>query len=312
MTQLHHISMKEIREDFFFCFHTELDDSLLCESIQRSGIRLPLILEERNDGFRILSGFRRWMAAKTLQFESVPAEIIKSSHLPVSFIKVIHEQRVQGKFNLVEKARILFIASQLNIDIDPMLTSLDLAEQSKQVPAITHLLSYPEPVLAYIEQYDVSLKKSRMFGGITDPTLKSIVHLAADLQIRSVELAQILKGMKEIARRNSESVESIYEQMIQSISGREELNRNQKMEILKDWIQVQRYPRLSEWNEKIQSTYTALQLPAFAKMSWDQSLENPGVRLNVSLHSEEDVEKLGVSLSDPKKRSLWKKLFDFL
>ncbi|HTT13169.1 MAG TPA: ParB N-terminal domain-containing protein [Burkholderiaceae bacterium] len=55
-----------------------LDD--LVDSIRRYGVLRPVLLRPTPDGYVIVHGERRWLAARKLRLEVIPAYLVENEH----------------------------------------------------------------------------------------------------------------------------------------------------------------------------------------------------------------------------------------
>ena len=120
--------------------------SELVESIRQHGILQPLIVRELPDGFQLVVGERRLIAAKKAGFETVPCRVLELEERQV-FEVAIEENLKRKDLNVLEKAQafkeylerfgstIEELAKQLSLDrstVSNMLRLLDLAEPVQQ------------------------------------------------------------------------------------------------------------------------------------------------------------------------------------
>ena len=73
------IPIKEILQDFFFCFTSNRDISKLEHSIRVSGIRTPVHVRLMNTHYQLISGFSRVRAASGLDVKKIPAILIDNN-----------------------------------------------------------------------------------------------------------------------------------------------------------------------------------------------------------------------------------------
>ena len=111
-----YLKIKEIREDFFFCFTTLNHPHHMENSIRLSGIQTPLRVISGDSGFQLLSGFKRFVAAKKIGLKQIPVSIVPDSAVIDAFHQTVAEQLTTVRaFTLIEKSRILNILEKLGV-----------------------------------------------------------------------------------------------------------------------------------------------------------------------------------------------------
>lgn len=294
LTQL---NIKEIQEDFFFCFTSQIDNSALYESISKSGIRTPIQVCAVTKGYQIVSGFKRVSIARELGLQTLPAEIVDVSDIPGVFIDVLREQASLRPLNLVEKARAVGICDSLGLNkeriIQFVLPVLELPFRKDLFFLLKEIRDYPIIVQKYFEQYNVSLKKISTFSLFLAHDIEAVIKIANQLQMRPVELSEIMVILYEIGRRDSISQEQILNQLyIQPLIEDQEKSRSEKIYQLKLRLKEKRFPKLSAWQHMLEQSKKDLHLPMAAKMNWDSDLEAPGINLSLKLDTSESLNDL--------------------
>ncbi|MBN1779836.1 hypothetical protein JW948_01800 [bacterium] len=310
------IPLKEIREDFFFCFTAQKPDPKLQASIARSGIRTPVQLAWHEGCYRPLSGFKRLGIARSLNMHAVPAEIADAADLVPVFLGVVEEQRAMRELTVVEKARIAGILERLGAGEEAWNTLsvlLELPDRPDLKELLRSIRDYAPAVQTYLEQYGVSLKKARMFSPLSDEEQEHFIRLAVTLQIRPVELTGIITLLYEIGQREQSPLNRIMEQLgLFRISEDPDLTRNVKTDRIKKAIRERRYPRIGQWQSALHEAGKSMQLPDHAQIEWDDRLEAPGVILKAHIQSREDLTSLQEWLSSESCRKSFDRMLEIV
>jgi len=302
------ISLEEVLRDSFFCFTSVSDIGFLKRSVLESGIRTPLHVLPARKGYRLLSGFKRFGAAVELGLERIPAAV-HSEKAPLErlFREVLLEHLTCETLSIVEKARVLRILDRLCVPWESMKTDflpiLDLPKRSEIIEEVKDVLRFSSTVQDYIERYGLSLKQTKMFTGLSVHQEELFVSLGMNLQIRSVELSEIISIFRDIFGKEKIPVEQVYDDLgIDALLENTELSRNEKILRIKKELQKRRYPRLGSWNENLERLKREMKLPERVRLSWDRSLEVQGFVLRAEIRSAGDVEKIAVCLSSEENR----------
>jgi ParB family chromosome partitioning protein len=86
---------------------SSIDDSAideLAESIKRHGVIQPIVVRPSGDGYQIVVGERRWLAAKRAGLESIPARIVSASDEDMMVLALV-ENMQREDLNPMEQAR---------------------------------------------------------------------------------------------------------------------------------------------------------------------------------------------------------------
>jgi len=289
--KINEIPLKKIERDLFFRFSSPLPLEALKRSVRESGITNPLFLVPSNSGYRIVAGFNRFRVAEELKMKSVPAWIF-SDRVPLerSFYMAVLEHLVCRNLNMVEKARIVRILKRIGCSEEYMkeffLPLLDIPENRVVIEEIENILSYPDSVQNYIERYNLSLKMSRMFKEMSSEEQELFIEIADLLQIRGVELSEIVTMCSEVSKREGISVQRVVADLsLLKICRCDEMNRQEKIDTIKRGLKERRFPNLFKWNEQLNKLRKGMTLPHNVELSWDSQMERPGVELKLRLVS---------------------------
>jgi len=88
-------------------------------SIRASGLRLPIEVYETEDGFALLSGYRRLLAVRELhdiydepQYKKIKAIVRPKADIATSFSAMVEENEIRANLSHYERGRIAVIAAQ--------------------------------------------------------------------------------------------------------------------------------------------------------------------------------------------------------
>lgn len=164
-----------------------LDD--LADSIATHGILQPITVRRLQSGYyQIISGERRWRAARQAGLREVPVIIIEADDRKVTELALI-ENLQREDLNAMEEA-----AGYRKLMAEFGLTQEECAERvGKSRSAVANalrLLNLPEPIQAMVEDGRLSAGHARCLVSVTDPTLQqSIAEKVAgeELSVRQTE-----------------------------------------------------------------------------------------------------------------------------
>ncbi|MGE5615055.1 MAG: ParB/RepB/Spo0J family partition protein [Bacillota bacterium] len=167
------------------------DDKLkqLAESIKKHGIIQPLIVQREGDTYKIVTGERRWRAARMAGFQTVPVIIRELSGREVMEVALI-ENIQREDLNPIEEAE----AYKKLIDDYGMTQEEISATVGKSRPAVANslrLLSLGKGIKNMIVSGDISSGHARALISIEDPELQlkaAKIIIEKGLNVRDTEL----------------------------------------------------------------------------------------------------------------------------
>ena len=177
-------------------FDAEALDSLT-DSIATHGILQPITVRRLPSGYyQIISGERRWRAARQAGLHEVPVLIVEADDRKVMELSLI-ENLQREDLNPMEEA-----AGYQKLMNDFGLTQEECAERvGKSRPAVANalrLLNLPEPIQAMVEDGRLSAGHARALVSVTDPAIQQKIaeKVAGDeLSVRQTE--QLVKQLTQ-------------------------------------------------------------------------------------------------------------------
>jgi hypothetical protein len=304
---------KEILPDFFFRFTSDANDadlSRLKASIRVSGIRTPLWVLRSGDGFTLCSGFRRFLAAGELGLETVPVQIPPGGKpSPEWLYGVLAEHISIQPLTLVEKARVLRLVqilvpgAETENGTGPFLDLLEIPRTPAAQVELLGVLDLHADASGYIEKHGMPIRSAKRFFLFSKEAQGWLAGIGLGLSIRPVELFEIGSSLRDISMRGNRTLsEEILALGLEGLLNDAQKNRNQKIESLKSILACKRQPMRTSLNEKLEGLEKNAGTPAGVRLTWDHSLETPGVRLEADIRDKGALERLAVWIADPSKR----------
>jgi ParB family transcriptional regulator, chromosome partitioning protein len=171
----------------------ELDE--LTQSIKANGIVQPIVVRQKEDGFQIVAGERRWRAAQKADLKKIPAvirEVSDDKLLEIALIENIQRQEL----NPIEEAK----AYQKLIE-EVGLTQEKVANQvGKTRTFVTNylrLLRLPEKFLRFVEENKISVGHARAL--IMLENSEAQIKLAENIISMSLSVRETEKAVRRIS-----------------------------------------------------------------------------------------------------------------
>lgn len=290
------------KRDETFRFTDEENYSRLQKSISQVGIIHPLMVQKKRDTYGIISGFKRFQIAKALNLSQVPVRILDEKISPeLTFeIALLSHSR---EYRLLEKVRALLILKKLRIPrpriVQYYLPLLDLPANKYYLESYLEILNFSSSTLDYLSRRQLSLKQIQMFKGLSPHEQNLLVDVAEEFRLRGLELENIIADLREISRRDNQSVYKIFKEMNWSQFLQGDTNsRGNRLSQLKKLIKEKRYPELMKINQELKIIKKGLKISCPHYLSWDESLERPGLKLLLNITTPEKIQGLIKDLSN--------------
>lgn len=167
---------------------TALDE--LAASIAARGVIQPVIVRPLGDGrYQLVAGERRWRASQRARLHEIPALVRDLSEREVMALALI-ENLQREDLNPIEEAR----AYQRLAEHEGM-TQADIAKlvdkSRSHVANLQRLLALPDPVIALVEQGELSMGHARALIGVENAV--QLAQAAVDRQVSVRELEKLVR-----------------------------------------------------------------------------------------------------------------------
>ena len=211
----------------------------LRESIERNGIRTPIIVESRGDRFRIVSGWGRWLARP--QAAPLPCFVLPTGlSLEALWDVFLHDN---DTWNVVEVARILRALDQVpglseerivaeKLPLLGMHPSRDLYRRHRDLTLLS-----PE-AQRFLEEENLPLRRTPLFFRLAPDALDLLLRTTRELHLTLNELAEVVELLDEIAQRDGIGAKAVLESALAAGAGKESFRRE---------LRQRRYPELSRY-----------------------------------------------------------------
>lgn len=284
----------------------------LAQSISRAGIRTPLLvqrLEPDGEDVRLVSGWGRFSLRGDLP--TLPTFVLPPD-LPAEEVWDLF-LRDNERWNALEVARVLAALNAL-----PGLESVRIVQE--KLPALglrpalelyrkhLRLLELGERAQAFIENEELSLRRTAVFFKLSAESVEEVVDLAEEHRLTHSELSELLELLDEISHRDDVSVAELIAAAQTAIQGKG--TGGQDKGRLRAYFQSRRFPELHRYRKSLEEYRRAIRSRVPFEIEWDPLLERPGVRLRVDLKDQEALDTLRSDLEQ--NRDLLARFFEIL
>lgn len=195
----------------------------LADSIKEHGVLQPLLVCEKDGGYIIVAGERRWRAARMAGLTEVPVLVRDYDEQTVAEVSLI-ENLQRADLNPIEEA-----AGYRNLIDQFGFTQESAAERvgksRSSVANALRLLALPDPVQALLREGRLSAGHAKVLGGISDENrCIELAKSSADgkMSVRDLEKAAVMaeKPKKQVLAKVRESFYDEFEIAVKGEMGR--------------------------------------------------------------------------------------------
>ena len=304
----------------------------LQNSLEQNGIQFPLLVQAiQHSKYRLVDGFKRfsWLTTDTRVFAQekqetlLPCFILPES-LPeqeTSRIRLETLPTSSKNFSGVYVSRVIKMLQESGYSKEEIAVQVLPRLGQKSSERLVHKLLDLHEILLRVE-----LPESMLRLGCEDvlPLLKfsqsalpDVVALFGRLEVSGKKWRNLLQLLDEVSRLRKISVSDVlYLPEILKIIGRSSLQSPIRYRLLKQQLEIWRFPELSDLQRKFNQGRKSLKLARLITLESDPYFENDDLTLTLKIRSVEELrghlESLRNSENSEKVEVLWKDLFALL
>ena len=179
---------------------------ILADSIRENGILQPIFVRSENDGYQVITGGRRLMAAKVAGLTRIPCIIMDADDPQAGLFTIIENtQRSEiSFFDCAEILNILINKAQMNIEYVSKKTGLPVTEIYKKLS----LLSLPEDIKNSLIKNNLSEKHALLLLQIkNNEQKKRALNNIIEKNLTAQQTENLIKNMMFPKINNHDSVD---------------------------------------------------------------------------------------------------------
>lgn len=162
------IKISDIKPNPFQPRKTFSTDSLqeLASTIQTHGVIQPIVVKKTEEGYTLVSGERRWRAAKLAGFQKIPVVIKNYSESEMMEIAIIENLQREDLNPIEEALAYQQLMEKSSLKMGEL--AQKLGKHRSTIANLVRLLSFPSPVLTLIKDGKLSEGQARPLLSLTD------------------------------------------------------------------------------------------------------------------------------------------------
>lgn len=143
----------------------------LANSMRKIGLLQPVLLRKHGESYEVEAGHRRWLAAKSLNWETIEAIILLPGDMTEAHIERAHENLIRENLNPVEEAeqvRILVYEQNRGIESTADIVGKSISWVEKRMD----ILGFPEEILRELQDESINIAQASELSRCRDSLLR--------------------------------------------------------------------------------------------------------------------------------------------
>jgi ParB family transcriptional regulator, chromosome partitioning protein len=178
----------------------EKDLQELADSIRENGVIQPLIVIEKDGGFEIIAGERRFRASKMAGLVKVPVLVKRATKKDILVMSII-ENVQRSDLNCVEEA-LAYFQLMNEFELTQEEVAKKIGKERSTIANFLRILKLPKDVIVSLQKELLSFGHAKILVGMNDDeTTKRLANevIANNLSVR--ELEELAKKMKKPSKQ---------------------------------------------------------------------------------------------------------------
>jgi hypothetical protein len=271
-----------------FCMSFGFENKTLISSIEKIGlINKPYVRRNKQGALDIVTGYRRILALKALNWDMVPCIEITDSGLSEMDMLILnlYDNQCTRSFNDVEKHMI--ISRLLNYvsleEINERYLGLLNISSRREVDLLRRIEGIPEELMRTIADGLISIKTLALLLNMKDPEISIIIKFIKELKLNFNQQILFIEYINDISIREGKGIlEYLNEDAFAYLLIEDGRNTPQKAKKFLDLLRAKRYPILTKNEKAFTRMITEINLPENAKVKHPPFFEGSDYILEIS------------------------------
>ena len=293
--KLHEVPISRIQEQDERFRTAVLPSKEINLSVERIGLLQPLRIVIREESWILLSGWKRFWAARKAKLSSLPVLILDQTDDLKAFKSTLDENLSFRSLSVLEKANAIRRLCNLGHDQDNVvrnwLPRLGIPGTFRWLDLYLHFASWGYKIQQDLESAGAPLSAMEIFAKFPTGVQREVLPLLAPLsRNKQRELLDYLHEVSIIAGLPVADV--LHDGEIEGIFG-SDISNLQKAETLRKALHSRRYPKFSSWIKDFESLSAKVPLPLSARLDHFPNFEEGELTLVLKIRS---IEQYGESI----------------
>lgn len=187
--QIQDLALDKIEPNQYQPRHQFSEESIseLAQTLDKEGLLQPIVVRESDNGYEIIAGERRYRAAQSLGWETIPAIIKEMDDDQAASLAVI-ENLQRENLNPIDEAQAYKNLMKLN-DLTQTALAKEMGKSQSYVANKLRLLKLTPKVQASLIDGNISARHGRALVGLDEKTQEKVLNevLAKGLNVKETE-----------------------------------------------------------------------------------------------------------------------------
>jgi len=222
----------------------------LVSAFMRVGLTSPPILKPATGGYHVVCGYRRVTAARSIGWQSIPANILPEDTDALSCaLLAISENSIERSLNLIETSRALSLLDSLIAEKEDLLETsakFGLPGSPSLLKKILPLCRLPVPLQEGLLSGTLAMPVARMLSNLPTETAVAFAEFLITLKLSLHKQRELTDIVVEISKRDECSVVSVLTSPeICRILDDPDTDQPRKAGQVREYLRKRRFPSLT-------------------------------------------------------------------
>ncbi|HPD61734.1 MAG TPA: ParB N-terminal domain-containing protein, partial [Thermodesulfobacteriota bacterium] len=276
------------------------DLGALKTSMGKIGLINPITIRGRGEErFQIVSGYRRALAAQSLEWEGIKAAVYTSDELSPrdGFLLNFFENLGTRRFNLIEGSMIVagfyrHCGYNEKKNREEVLPLLGLHSGEKIFFALQSLKNLNDTWKELVIKNEISLLNAAKISSFSSFEQSTLYDVLSGLKLGENKLRETLEMAEEVCKRDEILLSELFSSEQFKFLDQGDLNLTEKTEQFRKTLKAIRYPELTRKHKEFQDMKKKLLLPLSVSLEPPDAFEGDKVKVTFGFRSPEEFRSI--------------------
>lgn len=308
------VKLSDLAPSADFCTRWQTADDVLTASVRQLGVAVPVILT-RDKPYRLISGYKRIHAARSVGLENIPALIVQRDLSDQDLFVLALVSNLQSPWTDFDRAHVIhkadailkFKKSQI---VETILPILGLGASEHVLQDYGRISKLNPALIQRLELCRLPLSVLREFSGLSSEDQKVFANqVLPQIHLTASEIKDVVMGMSDLIKNHELSLEALLVQKgFRQILENPKWDKKQKAQKLTTAFRQLRFPALGEYETKFKNLSAQICNDSTMKIEAPEFFEAQGFRIHIEARSAESLKHAIASLKS--NQDLLNSLFD--
>lgn len=268
----------------------------LVESIRVVGVINFPILEKKTGGYRIVCGFKRIQACRTLGIKALRCRIADPPWRELDCLKhAVADNAMARHLSTLEQARAIVklrLACGSDADLSGLAKPLGVEVNADLAEKFERLCRLPEDIQQLVEDGGISMKVALEIEKLDGASAAAAAMLFNRLRPTVNHQQELFSGLKAIAAVSDTGIDQLLSSPpLADIIEKNGVDRKTKLRMLRGELRRLRYPYMTRFYDRFYDHLRSVDLPGGVSIAAPKDFESPVFTLTVDFSNAEELRR---------------------